>query len=344
MAHIPQTEVAVHVTRGGVVESIHHAAVAVVRSDGRVLYSLGDPHFVTFMRSSAKPFQALPILESGAFDHYGYTVPELALMCASHNGQPFHTETASQMLARIGLTPVDLRCGVHMPFHAPTATAMRQAGEAATTLHNNCSGKHAGMLALSKHLGRLDQDYSDLDHPVQVMDRQALAEMADVTPDSILTAIDGCSVPTFALPIHAAALAFARLIDPVGLPAQRVQSTQRIFAAMRAFPAMVGGDERFDTWLMSSLPGLISKIGAEGYQGMAVQRGRETLGIVTRVADGDVMNRAQAVLVMEILAQLNLIPRRGLAGMERWQRGVVRNRQGDVVGDIRPAFELRRIP
>ncbi len=344
LAVIPNfsTEPAVIVTRGGYVESVHQAAVAVVRSDGTLLYSLGDPGLVTFTRSSAKPFQALAVVESGALDEYGFMPRELALMCASHNGQPYHTQTATQMLERIGLTADDLRCGVHMPFHAPTAKAMRQAGERATPIHNNCSGKHAGMLALSKYLGALGHDYRDLAHPVQQMNLANLAELAEVAPESITVAVDGCSVPTFGLPLRDAAYAFSRLMDTRGLPPARADAIERIVGAMQAYPEMVGGDDRFDTWLMSSIPGLISKIGAEGYQGMAIRRDGEALGIAARIADGDVPNRAQAALVMEVLRQLDLLPP-GLAGAERWQRGVVRNRHGTEVGDIRPAFELRHL-
>ena len=336
------TEPAVVVTRGGYVESVHHAAVAVVRSDGTLLYSLGDPTLVTFTRSSAKPFQALAVVESGALDQYGFTPRELALMCASHNGQPYHTQTAAHMLGRIGLTADDLRCGVHMPFHGPTASAMRQAGEPATPIHNNCSGKHAGMLALSKYLGALDHDYRDPAHPVQQMNLANLADLAEVAPETIQVGVDGCSVPTFGLPLQAAAHAFARLVDTRSLPSPRAEAAGRIVSAMQTYPEMVGGDDRFDTWLMSNIPGLISKIGAEGYQGMAVQRDGEALGIVARIADGDVANRAQAPLVMEVLRQLDLLLPR-LAGAERWQRGIIRNRHGTEVGDIRPAFELRRV-
>ena len=335
------TEPAVVVTRGGYVESVHQAAVAVVRSDGTLLYHLGDPGLTTFTRSSAKPFQALAVVESGALDQYGFTPSELALMCASHNGQPYHTQTAAHMLQRIGLSADDLRCGVHMPFHAPTAAALRQAGEPATPLHNNCSGKHSGMLALSKYLGALDHDYRDPAHPVQQMNLVNLAELAEVAPETITVAVDGCSVPTFGLPLRDAAYAFARLMDTRGLPPGRAQAIDRIVAAMQAYPEMVGGDDRFDTWLMSNIPGLVSKIGAEGYQGLAIRHSDEALGIVVRVGDGDVPNRAQAPLVMEVLRQLDLLPS-GLAGAERWSRASVRNRHGVEVGDIRPAFELRR--
>jgi len=334
------TEPAVEVTRGDLVESVHHAAVAVVRSDGALLSFLGDPNLVTYMRSAAKPFQALPIVESGVLEAEDFGVRELAIICASHSGQPFHTELVQSMLDRIGMSVADLRCGTHYPMHAPTTKAMRAAGVAATPIHNNCSGKHTGMLALSAYLGAADRDYRDTNHPVQQRDLAALAEMADVAPDSIAVAVDGCSVPSFALPLRAAALAFARLLDPQGVGPERAAAARRVAAAMQAYPELVAGDDRFDTWLMANTPGLVCKGGAEGYHGVGVTRDGEALGIVCRVADGDVSGRAVPPLVLEVLAQLGIQPRESEAAA-RWRKGVVRNRHATEVGAVRPAFRLR---
>lgn len=334
------TEPAIEVTRGDLVESLHHAAVAVVRSDGALLYSLGDANLITYMRSAAKPFQALPIVESGVLEEHDFGVRELAIICASHSGEPFHTELVQSMLDRIGMSVADLRCGTHYPMHAPTTKAMREAGIAATPLHNNCSGKHTGMLALSAYLGVADRDYRETNHPVQQRDLAALAEMAGVMPDSIFVAVDGCSVPSFALPLRAAALAFARLLDPQGVGPTRAAAARRVAAAMQAYPELVAGDDRFDTWLMANTPGLVCKGGAEGYHGVGVMRGGEALGIVCRVADGDVSGRAVPPLVLEVLAQLGVQPRESEAAA-RWREGVVRNRHATVVGAVRPAFRLR---
>lgn len=334
------TEPAVEVTRGGLVESIHHAAVAVVRADGRLLAWLGDPGLVTYMRSAAKPFQALPIVESGVLERDSFGERELAIICASHSGQPFHTELVQSMLDRIGMSVADLRCGTHYPMHAPTTKAMREAGIPATPIHNNCSGKHTGMLTLSADLAAIDQDYREVGHPVQQRNRAALAEMADVSPDRIGVAVDGCSVPSFALPLHAAALAFARLLDPQGVAAERGAAARRVAEAMQAHPELIGGEDRFDTWLMANTPGLVCKGGAEGYHGIGVWRGGEALGIVCRIGDGDVNGRALPPLVLEVLAQLGIQPRES-DEMARWRRGVVRNRHATMVGDVRPAFHLR---
>ncbi len=342
MPHHFHTEPAIEVRRGGLTESLHHAAVAVVRPDGTLLAWLGDPGLVTYMRSSAKPFQAIPVVESGAFDHFGFDERELALICASHSGQPMHTQLAQRMLDTIGMTVDDLRCGVHPPTHSPSAQALRASGHAPTAIHNNCSGKHSGMLALSKFLGAADRDYREVDHPVQQRNLAALADLAGVSVSSIHTAVDGCSVPTFALPLHAAARAFARLLDPAGLAPDRVQAIERIVPAMQAHPELVAGDDRFDTWLMSSIPGVVSKGGAEGYQGLAVRRGDDVYGVVTRVADGDVSGRAGPVLVVETLRQLGLLNDASPAFLDRWQRGAIRNRHGTAVGEVVPAFTLQR--
>lgn len=340
MTNIFYTEPAIEVTRGDLVESVHQAAVAVVRSDGALLYSLGDPSLVTYMRSAAKPFQALAIIESGALDHSGFGVRELALICASHSGQPMHTDLVASMLARIGMSVDDLRCGSHPPMHAPTTKAMRAAGEPFTPIHNNCSGKHTGMLALSAFLSAADQDYREPDHPVQRLNVDALADMAGVEVASIGMAVDGCSVPSFALPLAAGALAFARLLDPQGQTPQRAAAARRVVEAMTTHPELVAGDDRFDTWLMAHTPGLVCKGGAEGYHGVAVWRGDEALGIVCRVGDGDASGRAVPPLVVEVLAQLGVGPSEDAAGLTRWRRGVVRNRHATVVGEVRPAFRL----
>ncbi|MFN8481658.1 MAG: asparaginase [Anaerolineae bacterium] len=332
---------AVHVVRNGVTESLHHAAVAVVQSDGTLIYSLGDPDSVTYLRSSAKPFQALPILECGAFDHFGFGPRELAVMCASHSGQSYHVECVQGILDRIGKGVGDLRCGVHAPTYEPAARALAETGQAPTAIHNNCSGKHAGMLALSVYLGVADRDYLDPNHPVQQLNKAALADLASVDPDDIPIAVDGCGVPTFALPLRQAAHAFARLLDPFDLEPARVRAIERVVDAMRAYPEMVAGDQRLDTWLMQTAPNLVTKGGAEGFQGIGVLRdGQEVLGIAVKIADGDLAGRAKAPVVMESLAQTESVSQDVIEQGRHWRYGVVRNRHHAAVADVRPIFTL----
>ncbi len=333
---------AVHVFRNGVTESLHYAAVAVVQSDGSLLYSLGDPDSVTFLRSSAKPFQALPIIESGAFDHFGFGPRELAVMCASHNGQPYHVECVQGILDRIGKSIDDLRCGVHPPLYAPSAQALAEAGQAPSAIHNNCSGKHAGMLALSVYLGADDRDYLDPAHPVQQLNKQSLADLAGVDPEDIPIAVDGCGVPTFALPLRLAARAFARLMDPFDLEPQRVRAIERVVDAMREYPELVAGDDRLDTWLMQAAPNLVTKGGAEAFQGIGLLRdGQEVLGVAIKIADGDAAGRAKNPVVMETLAQLEAVSPQVIEQGGRWHYGVVRNRHHAEVADVRPVFTLQ---
>ncbi|MFN8470686.1 MAG: asparaginase [Anaerolineae bacterium] len=333
---------AVHVFRNGVTESLHYAAVAVVQSDGTLVYSLGDPDSVTFLRSSAKPFQALPIIESGAFDHFGFGPRELAVMCASHSGQSYHVECVQGILDRIGKGIDDLRCGVHAPIYGPAARALEEAGQAPTAIHNNCSGKHAGMLALSVYLGLDHRDYLSPDHPVQQLNKRALADLAGVDPDDIPIAVDGCGVPTFALPLRLAAVAFARLLDPFGFEPGRVRAIERIVDAMRGYPEMVAGDERLDTWLMQTAPNLVTKGGAEGFQGIGVLRdGQEVLGIAVKISDGDVAGRAKSPVVLETLAQTESVSPDIVERGSQWHYGVVYNRHHANVADVRPVFTLQ---
>ncbi len=333
---------AVHVFRNGVTESLHYAAVAVVQSDGTLLCSLGDPDSVTFLRSSAKPFQALPIIESGAFDHFGFGPRELAVMCASHSGQPYHVECVQGILDRIGMSIDDLHCGVHPPLYPASARALEESGQSPTAIHNNCSGKHAGMLALSVYLGVADRDYLDPSHPVQQLDKAALADLAGVDAEDIPVAVDGCGVPTFALPLRVAARAFARLLDPFDLEPRRVRAIERVVDAMRQYPELVAGDDRLDTWLMQAAPNVVTKGGAEGFQGIGILRdGQEVLGIAVKVSDGDAAGRAKSPVVVETLAQLEAVSREVIEQGERWHYGVVRNRHHAEVADVRPVFTLQ---
>ncbi|MEC0247305.1 asparaginase, partial [Paenibacillus chitinolyticus] len=202
------------VIRGPITESIHRGHIAVVDHTGRLLHSLGDPHAVTFARSTAKLIQALPVLESGAASDFGFTDAEIALICASHNGEDQHVRAARSILAKAGAEADDLQCGSHYPFHKPTSRQMRQEGEAPTPLHNNCSGKHSGMLSLAAKLGVSAEHYMSPEHPVQRQMLQAVAEMAGLAPEEIPLGVDGCGVPVFGLAIDRLALAYARLGKP----------------------------------------------------------------------------------------------------------------------------------
>ncbi|MCC6189791.1 MAG: asparaginase [Anaerolineales bacterium] len=337
----------VEFTRGGVVESVHYGALAMADTRGRLVASYGDPYVVTFMRSSAKPFQALPLVETGASEAFKLPPSELALVCASHRGLDMHAEAAASLQARIGASQDDLLCGTH-EVGDPT-TARRLASEGVTPLPNrhNCSGKHSGMLVLARHHGWPLADYVNPSHPVQQLILQTFAEMCSLPPADVVVGIDGCSAPNFAVPLVSAATAYARLADPTRLPHRRANSLRTLFYAMTAYPEMVCAPGAFDTELMRRRPGLlVAKGGAEGYQGLslaanALRPGSPALGIALKVSDG--AGRAVHVAVLEVLRQLGLLDDADFGALAEFGFGPrlpLRNYRQLVVGEARPVFTL----
>lgn len=331
----------VEVTRGGIVESRHHGALAVVTADGRIVASVGDPDWVTFLRSAAKPFQALTVVESGAADHFGLSERELAVICGSHAAEPQHLEAVRSILSKIGLQEDALRCGAHMPISEETVRALLCTGQSPQPIHNNCSGKHSGMLALCRYWGADVATYLKVDHPVQVANRRVVAEMAGLRPEELIIGVDGCSVPTFALPLRAAARAYARLCDPRDLPPARQAACRRVVAAMQAYPEMVGASRgSFDSDLMRAVGArLVSKGGAEGFQGVGIlpTTGRPALGLALKVEDG-VGDRARGLATVEALWQLHVLREDDLESLARYRRRPLHNWRGVPVGELRPTW------
>src|SRR4029079_12642098 len=209
---IPLAEPLVEVKRGSITESRHRGHIAVVEPDGNIIASAGAFETVTFLRSSAKPLQAIPLLVTGAADRYGFTDREVALACASHNGEPIHTEVVMSMLRKIGLGVEALRCGVHEPYGEEAARTLRERGEQPNALHNNCSGKHAGMLAVALHLGSSIENYESPETPVQKAIADTIAQFSGVPVTDMAVGIDGCAAPIFGISVKAMALAYARLV------------------------------------------------------------------------------------------------------------------------------------
>ncbi len=336
-----ESEILAQVVRGATVESIHRGHLIVVDGGGETLYSLGNPETITFWRSSAKAFQAIPFLTSGAADEFGYTDKEIALACGSHSGERMHTETAAGMLTRINLSESDLRCGAHLPFDEKRAEEMLQSGETPTQLHNNCSGKHAAMLAFCRHANADTETYEQLEHPLQKAILETVARFTDVPASAIKIGIDGCAAPNFAVPVSAMARAFGRLVSP---PSNYDEATkgacQKIVSAMLEFPEMIGGTNRLDTLLMREGGGrLISKIGAEGVYSAAVlpcEKHPKGLGIALKIEDGD-DQRARAVVLIELLRQIGIF---GAAALKTYSPLPIKNRRGDWVGETRASFAL----
>ncbi len=343
-------------TRGRIVESIHFGAIAVVDVRGHLLYSYGDPHTVTFLRSSAKPFQALPFFERGGPAHFSLTQKEQALICASHDGSDEHVRTAESIQVKAGLKENDLQCGVHMPSDATAYKALVARGEKPTPTRNNCSGKHTGMLAHAKMRGLPLENYLDPNHPIQQDILTTLAEMSDYPRERIEVGIDGCSAPNFALPLCNSALAFARLCDPTGLPDPRAKAARQITDAMTAYPEMVSGAGKFECKLMQAGQGrIVCKGGAEGFQAFGLRAGvagPDGIGIVFKVSDGDLlirtinmepMNRVRPAVTLEILHQMGVLEEVLPGTMKAFGPVLpVKNHRGLVVGESRPTFKLVR--
>lgn len=345
---VPFAEPLVEVRRGSITESRHRGHIVAVDGDGQVVAKLGVAHNVTYLRSSSKPHQAIPLLATGAADRFGFTEKEVAIACASHNGEAIHTETVSLMLRKIGMEVSALKCGAHEPYSAEAARALRERGEEPTALHNNCSGKHTGMLALALHLNAETETYDEPGNPVQLNIVRRIAQFSGVPVEDVAVGIDGCGVPTFGVTVRAMALMYARLVaPPPDFDDATRQACQRIVAAMTSYPEMIGGRaERLDTVIMQAAPGkLISKVGAEGVYTAGVLPCEEWprgLGLALKIEDGE-DRRARPTVVIESLRQLGVLKDEALAAVKPYASFTIENRRGDAVGEVNPSFELKGI-
>jgi len=321
----------VEVTRGPAVESRHAIDAAVVDADGALVWSSGDPDAVVFPRSAVKSMLALPMVESGVPDRLGLTDAEIALACSSHAGEEVHTRAAASMLAKAGRDLTCLACGTHWPSNEDAARALAAAGQKPNALHNNCSGKHAGFICLACDRGLDPAGYEKPDHPAMREITAALAAMTGAVLDERNRAVDGCSIPTFAIPLRAQALGFARVGTGAGQAPARAAALARIRAAVAANPLMVGGTGKFDTDVMKAMgTRIFSKGGAEGVHAMALPE--KGLGIVVKARDG--AGRAGNVAAATLAARFL-----GDAGdkLAPFTHPVLRNWRGIEVGQMRVA-------
>jgi L-asparaginase II len=326
--------VRVDVTRGGTVESVHHVDLAVASATGTLVARAGEVDTPVFTRSAIKPFQALPLVDDGVAGRLGLTDPELAVCCASHSGEPRHVALARSILGRAGLDETALACGPHVPFDRAAAGELRQAGQPPGRVHNNCSGKHAGMLALAVAHGWPTRGYQRPDHPVQARMAAELARWAGVREQEMLRGVDGCGVVTFALPLSALAAAMARL---VAAAAGGHESASRIVGAMRGNPFELAGTERLCTRLLEVTGGrVLAKVGAEGVYVAASTR--EERAVALKVRDG--ARRAAEVSLLGSLESLGMLAPGEVEALARWSRPVVRNTRGEAVGEIRAFVDL----
>src|ERR1700752_675452 len=343
---IPLAEPLVEVKRGSITESRHRGHIAVVEPDGNIIAYAGAVENVTFLRSSAKPFQAMPVLVSGPADGFGFPDREVALAWASHNGEPMHHELAMSMLRKIGLGPEALRCGVHEPYGVEAARELQQRREQPNALHNNCSGKHAGMLAVALHVGASIENYERPENPVQKAIADIVSQFSGVAVTDMAVGVDGCAAPIFGITVKAMALAYARLVSPPEtFDMVTRDACERIVRVMSTYPELIGGTtDRLDTEIMRAAPHrVISKVGAEGVYTAGIvpcKRWPNGLGLALKIEDGD-DKRARPTVVIESLRQLGVLRDESLEAVGKYSFFPVRNRRGDLVGEITASFALK---
>ena len=344
------------VTRGNIIESVHYGSIAIVDSKGKLISSYGDPQTVAFLRSSAKPFQALPFVEYGGVEYFGLTPRELSIACASHEGSDLHVQTVQGIQKKVGVAERQLQCGIHMPGDVEAFKALLLEGRQPSPNQNNCSGKHTAMLAYARMRGLPLENYLDIEHPIQQEILASFAEMCLIPLKEVELGTDGCSAPNFAVPLERAALAMARFCDPRELSEMRSSACRKITSAMTTHPEMVSGYGEFDEQLMRAGAGkIVCKRGAEGYQLIGLLPGAlgsasPGIGIALKVSDGDAARtaidlthspRVRPAVALEILRQL------GALSSEQEQALAVfgpikpiKNHRGLITGQARPVFEL----
>lgn len=326
--------VLIEIARGALVESRHRGAAAVVDARGKLVAAWGQVDAAAFPRSAIKPLQALAVIESGAADAYALSDAELALACASHSGEPKHVEAVTAWLERIGLGVADLECGAHAPYHGPANEALLRAGKAPTAAHNNCSGKHSGMLSAAHHKGESTKGYIQPGHPVQQRWIRTVGEMCGVDLARAPMATDGCSIPTVAFPLRAMALGMARLASQEGLDPERAAACRRVLRAVMARPDLVAGTGRFGTVVMEATGGrILLKGGAEGvYCGAVPHLG---LGLALKIDDGAA--RAAEAAAAAILRHLGALDDASWRALQGACRPTLRNWNRIEVGEVRAA-------
>lgn len=329
--------VLVEVTRGSVVESRHRGAVSVFDADGRPVWEIGDTERPVFPRSAVKAIQALPLVESGAAAGYGFGNRELALACASHSGEPAHVELATAMLAKAGLDKTALECGAHWPSSHDATIALARAGGVPNALHNNCSGKHSGFLCTCVHSGIPHEGYVKEGHAQQEMVRDAMQSVTGTAHNPDNSAIDGCSIPTYAVPLKSLALGFARMATGRGFSPERAKAAQRLLSACMAEPFLVAGSGKADVMLMHAAPGRIFvKTGAEGVYCAALPE--LGFGIALKCDDG--AGRGAEVMIAAVLAKLLRADEAVAAKLTKLAHPPVESRVGAKVGLLRPTAAL----
>jgi len=332
-------EILAKVYRGNAVESVHCGSVAVVDSEGKLVYSFGDPYFVTYLRSSAKPFQTISLITSGAADEFGLSQKEIAIISGSHNGQKIHTDTVKSILKKIGLSEKNLQCGVHIPHYYTANNIIPPPGKKLTQLNHNCSGKHAGMLALCVYFGWDIKNYRDKNHPVQEMILKAISEICQYPEKKIGIGINGCGVPVHAMPLYHMALGFSNLVNYSSEDDNTAEAYKLIVDSMRKYPEMISGEGRLDLSLATaSKNNILAKAGGEALSCSGILS--KGWGMAVKIADGG--QRAIGPAVIETLRQMGLLNKKQIGRMNKFSHPIIKNFRGDEVGFIRAEFGLKR--
>jgi L-asparaginase II len=327
----------VEVTRGDLVESVHRVAACVVDARGDILFRAGDVDVPVYLRSTAKPLIAAAAVQAGVREKFGLDAREIAVMAASHSGQPFQIDAVLSILTKIGLDPDALQCGAHLPYDEASAQALLCAGSKPAAIHNNCSGKHAGILALCRAIAADPATYLEASNPAQQRILAFCARLSDDDPATWPTGVDGCGIPTYATSLRRAAHSFARLATLAGIDEREAGALRVVRDAMIAFPEYVAGAGQLDTELMKAGGGsILSKAGAEGLHGVAALA--PGIGYVSKVLDGNA--RARAPSTLAVLAELGVIGDRQADELARFVRPKVYNRAGCAVGEIRVASHV----
>ena len=328
------------VTRQNYIESVHFGLICIVNAYGEIIFHIGDPYTEIYFRSSAKPLQALPLIQSGAAKAFGLSLKEIAAVCASHTGQVMHQDTVLSILNKTGLNEKSLHCGTVKPYNKDERIRLIIEGLKPTPLHCGCSGKHAGMLALAKFRGFSLDDYEKISNPVQQEILNTIAQFTDVNVHEISTGIDGCGSPVYLLPAYHIALAYARLTKYAEENRNENHiACKIIFDAMTKYPEMIAGDKEFCTELIQAANGkLIGKIGSEAVYCLGLRKNH--LGVCIKIADG--ADRALYPVVMQVLKDLDILSAVEFNSLSNWHETAIKNNLGQITGKIQPFFDLSR--
>lgn len=338
-------EILLAYSRGGLVEAVHRGSIAIVDSTGRSLYSFGNINIPITIRSCIKPFQLITVLQSEAEKKFGFTGEELALAASSHSGEEIHIRAAESMLARMNLDESDLRCGLHPPINIQMAMEMAEKGIKPSPITNNCSGKHASMLAACLVNGWDISNYEELEHPLQQQNQENTSAFAGIEPP-LPVAIDGCTVPTFAIPLYNCAMAYARLADSAHAPRGLEDYAARVFSIMNEHPDYGSGSKnRLESRLMKDFPGrLVAKVGAEACYAIGLAPGvisEKGVGIALKIEEGLSFNRAVDAVAVSVLNQLGLVDQ-GLweKNYQQYLPSVIRDNRKNAIGNVEVLFDV----